>query len=130
MKMAETDKDFKDLDLLFAEARQSEGQMPEGLFRRIVADGEQVQAGFAAAAATHGPARGQAHGQGMWSQIVTVLGGWPALGGLAAACAAGVWIGLAPPSFLPDPAELVLGGNAQMDLIGLDELIAVLAEEG
>jgi len=126
MKMAETDKDFKDLDLLFAETRQSEGQMPEGLFRRIVADGEQVQAGFAAAAA----ARGQAHGQGMWSQFVTVLGGWPTLGGLAAACAAGVWIGLAPPSFLPDPAELVLGGNAQMDLIGLDELIAALAEEG
>ncbi len=41
----------------------------------------------------------------IWRQFVSAVGGWPALGGLVAASLSGLWIGLAPPSFLPDPIE-------------------------
>ncbi|SDI38414.1 hypothetical protein [Alloyangia pacifica] len=32
-----------------------------------------------------------------WREALQTFGGWPALAGLAAACAAGVWIGVASP---------------------------------
>ena len=35
--------------------------------------------------------------RGGWRDILGGLGGWPAMAGLAAACAAGVWIGVAAP---------------------------------
>ncbi|APG46252.1 hypothetical protein [Phaeobacter porticola] len=47
--------------------------------------------------------------------LLANLGGWPALGGLVTASAVGLWIGLAPPAFLPDPIEL-----AGIDLSGED----------
>ncbi len=31
------------------------------------------------------------------------------MGGMAAACAAGLWIGLAPPDFVPDPVTFAKG---------------------
>ncbi|WP_226622926.1 hypothetical protein [Alloyangia pacifica] len=34
---------------------------------------------------------------GGWREALRAFGGWPALAGLAAACAAGVWIGVASP---------------------------------
>ncbi|MBE9639936.1 hypothetical protein IQ782_24070 [Salipiger pacificus] len=36
-------------------------------------------------------------GVASWREALRVFGGWPALAGLAAACAAGVWIGVASP---------------------------------
>lgn len=123
MVMADTDKHNDRLDLLFAQAQRDPGQVPPGLTQRILADAEQVQAGLA------GPVK-MARRPGPWRQFLSALGGWPTIGGLVTACAAGVWIGLAPPSFLPDPALLVLGGSADIDLIGMDGLVAALAEEG
>lgn len=63
-------------------------------------------------------------------QFLRVLGGWPAMGGLAAACAAGVWIGVAPPDFLPDPVGLMVQGDTDVNLLDSYALSSVLPEEG
>lgn len=123
--MAETQKDMDDLGLLLQAAQRETLPLPDGLAARILGDAEQVQAGFAGraeVAARPGP--------GLWRQMMDMLGGWPSVGGLAAACAAGVWIGLAPPSFLPDPMQLVTGAQSDIDLYGAEELAALMAEEG
>ncbi len=121
--MAETDKDFEELEQFFAEARQGTGQVPGDLMQAILADADRVQAGFFAVVEI-------APTSGKWAQLRALLGGWPTFGGLAAACAAGVWIGLAPPSFLPDPAQFVTGSDTDIDLIGMGELTLALSEEG
>ena len=123
--MAMNDDDMAELDHLLARARRSPAELPVGLRTRILADADAVQAGFAAesgAATVPTP--------GIWAQFLGVLGGWPALGGLAVACATGVWIGLMPPSFLPDPAQLVVGQGEYLDLIDMDDLASVMSEEG
>jgi len=112
-----------ELDLLFAQARKTPGQVPTGLTHRIVADAQDVQVGFATAPDI-------ADGRGLWAQLLAALGGWPTMGGLVTACAVGVWIGLAPPSFLPDPAQFVTGQVSDIDLIGMDDLVAALSEDG
>ena len=38
------------------------------------------------------------------------------MGGMAAACGAGLWLGLAPPAFLPDPVDFVQGTVSSTDL--------------
>ena len=66
---------------------------------------------------------------GVWRQLMIAIGGLPTLGGMAAACAVGVWVGLAPPSFLPDPAQLV--GYSDSTSVPYDsyDLATVLGEE-
>ncbi|NVK15117.1 MAG: hypothetical protein HWE35_13190 [Rhodobacteraceae bacterium] len=98
--MAETDKSLQELDGLFAVARNEPPALPDHLSAAILADAARVQPGGQPAA----PAR--AARQPLWRQLAEALGGWPALGGLAAASAAGLWIGVAPPAFMPDPAAL------------------------
>ncbi|NSY40039.1 hypothetical protein [Leisingera sp. ANG59] len=98
--MADTDKALQELEDLFAAARSGRPAVPEHLNAAILADAARVQPGYQPAA----PA--QAARQPLWRQLTEALGGWPALGGLAAASAAGLWIGLAPPSFVPDPVAL------------------------
>ncbi|WP_291729535.1 hypothetical protein [Leisingera sp. F5] len=98
--MADTDKALQELDDLFAAARSEPPALPDRLNAAILADAARAQAGFQAAAPAQAPR------QPLWRQLIEALGGWPALGGLAAASAAGLWIGIAPPSFVPDPVAL------------------------
>lgn len=98
--MADTEKALEELEDLFAAARSERPAVPEHLSAAILADAAREQAGFQAAA----PAR--AARQPLWRQLIEAVGGWPAMGGLAAASAAGLWIGVAPPSFVPDPVAL------------------------
>ncbi|WP_323775571.1 hypothetical protein [Leisingera sp.] len=98
--MADTDKALQELDDLFAAARREPPAVPHHLNAAILADAARAQAGFPAAA----PAR--AARQPLWRQLIEAIGGWPAIGGFAAASAAGLWIGMAPPSFVPDPLAL------------------------
>lgn len=130
MTMTETDRTDKMLDQMFAAARNAEPSPDPGLERRILADAARVQAGFAAPlpAATPdgaGPA-------GLWGQLSGALGGWMGMGGLAAACAAGVWIGFAPPQMLPDPVAMIEAQVEQptLDLFGGGDLQLALGEEG
>jgi len=121
--MADKHEDFDDLERLFEQGRREAGQLPEELSRRIMADAMRVQAGFST------PTQAVAE-PGPWAQFVAALGGWPAMGGLATACAAGVWIGLAAPSFLPDLGGFVAQDSSDIDLIDLDGLVMALSEEG
>ncbi|MDK3019538.1 hypothetical protein [Pseudodonghicola flavimaris] len=124
-----TDKQRQDvgLDGFFAAARRDRDTMPVGLAERMRADAAMVQAGFARAAAPV-----PAQGDGLLGQLWRALGGWPALSGMAAACAAGVWIGVAPPTFLPDPLGLVTQAQEQADVNVLDgyTLSTLIQEDG
>lgn len=111
---------------LAAARAQDGGALPAELRARMLADAAQVQAGFARRPGTQrpgtqrtGPQRTgpqRRRGAGRWRAALAALGGWPALGGLAAASAAGLWIGLAPPAFLPDPAALIRPADADVTL--------------
>ena len=123
--MADNEKGFDDLERLLAKGRRQSGQMPAGLSQRILADADRVQAGFGSVPAAQAAAR-----PGFWSQVMSALGGWPAMGGLATACAAGIWIGLASPSFLPVLDGFVAQDSPDIDLIDIDGLAMALLEEG
>ena len=121
--MMMTDKQMNDLDQLLAKAHPPE--MSEGLSARMLADADLVQAGWRKPTTSMAPAS-----PGIWGQLLNLLGGWPSLGGLATACAAGVWIGFAPPSFLPDPVQLVMGSELELDLMGIGGLEDAISEDG
>ncbi len=82
-----------ELDSFFAAAREAE-PMPSGDFMaRIEAD--------ALAALPDPTAISQAR-PSLWKQLLQAIGGAPGAAGLAAACATGIWIGVAPPETLTD----------------------------
>lgn len=96
-----------DLDDLFAAARHAPPPMPKALEAAILQDAADLQQ------ERHAP-EGRATGANrrggrsrLWQQFAAAIGGWPAVGGLAMASLTGLWIGIAPPSFLPDPAGQV-----------------------
>lgn len=126
MRMAEDTHEFEGLGSFFEAAKRDGGRLPEGLSDRILADAAREQALI-----IHSVERSS--GLRKWfGQFRDVLGGWYGMGGLAAACAAGVWIGISPPTGLPDPVQLVFGTQTEMDLLSSDDLTSVLAlvEEG
>ncbi len=55
---------------------------------------------------------------GWMPQIRSLLGGWSGMGGLVAATAAGVWIGMAPPSAVLDAADLFSSGALETEFYG------------
>lgn len=109
MKMRE-DPDDPDLDAVFAAARAEEQRPPGALLARVLADAE-------ATTAAARPVR-----QRLGAALLQALGGWPAAAGLAAACAAGVALGLAAPAAVP-----FFGTEAAYDLIDLAPGYAALA---
>lgn len=115
--MTQTD----DLDLMLRDMRLD--TVPSALSNRIVADALQVQAQAAQPAPNHKGAGS------LWPQVLRLLGGWPALGGMAVACAAGVWIGFAAPALDPTGFSLFGSGTDDIDLIDGYGVAALLAEE-
>lgn len=124
MTMVENDIDDSILEAHFAAARCADTAMPAGLEARMLADADRVQAENLRVG------QGAPAGAGHWRQLLALLGGWPAMGGLAAACAAGVWIGVSPPDFLPDPVGLVADQNSSVNLLDSYALSSVLPEDG
>lgn len=116
-----------DLEALLDAARDTRPAPSEALTRRVLADAADVQAALTRPAA---PVRPRTRA-GLWRQLADALGGWPGIGGLAAACAAGVWLGFAPPAALPDPVSLVQDrvAAADLDLLGTQDLALALAQE-
>ena len=96
MTMAEDDTE---LDQLFAQARQNRPELPDDLAVRILTDAEAVRLDRLRPAAR--PQRT------LWARVLDGIGGWQGMSGLAAASAAGVWIGFSAPAFLPDPATYI-----------------------
>jgi len=126
------------MDDLFAEARDCRpAEVPVHLEQSIIREAVAIQAARAAAVQSQGAdwtmGRTERGSTGLMAQlrgVIAAIGGWPAVGGLATASAAGLWIGLAPPSFIPDPVAL-----AGIDLSASDlpddsyDLALVLSEE-
>lgn len=131
--MAGTDRDDTALAALFAAARAETPAPGSDLMARVLADALEAQAGFA-------PGRGgipvplssPVPAQSRWRQLVAALGGWPALGGLAMAGLAGLWIGVSPPQALVGlPLTGVSGAAADLtDFFPVDGLDFAGFEEG
>jgi hypothetical protein len=78
--------DESGLDALFAEARTKDARPPSALVSRVLADAEAARPGR----------RG-----GVGAMLLRAIGGWPSAAGLAAASAAGLFIGYAAPDAVP-----------------------------
>ena len=95
------------LDDLFAQARQLAPVPDAALTARVLADAAR-------------PVPVPRPPQSFWAQ----LGGWPALGGLATATIAGIWIGIASPSVVADYAAALLGEPVSLGLSPEEFLLA------
>jgi hypothetical protein len=110
--MADTDRDDQLLAPYWAAARRDDAVQPSpDWMARVLADAERVQ-----------PVPGVAAPDPFWSQIFSTFGGWPGLGGMVAASAAGLWLGFAPVSFLSDPLAAVIGVDISYDLMPVNNL--------
>ena len=100
------------LDALFAEARARPERVPADLVARVLADAEAIRPG--------------ARRQGWVAGFMGAIGGWPSAAGLAAASAAGLYIGYAAPEAVPLFGPALAG----YELIDLAPDYPVLADLG
>ncbi len=102
----------KELEHLFALARDARDVFPDDLAVRIETDAEAVRL-----------ARSARKRRRTWRDRMNVIGGWHGVSGLVAASAAGIWIGFSAPAFLPDPADYFVSQDATylMADLNLDE---------
>ncbi len=121
--------DDKDIDLaaFFDAARADPPAMPGALSDRILADAHRVLADEERLAQAR---RDAGKRPGLRAQLAAALGGWYGAGGLVAACAAGVWIGVAPPQGLPDPGSIWLASDTSWDIYETGGLWAAVSEDG
>ncbi|MDA7426385.1 hypothetical protein [Thalassococcus lentus] len=89
-----------ELDDLFAAAKQTPAMPDQGFLARLEAD-----------ALAQMPAPALRVRQSLWQQISEVIGGWKGIGGLATACAAGLWLGISPPSGIETLIIEAMGGE-------------------
>ena len=134
--MSDKEKSLSEMDHLedlFAAARSEPPQLPQALQATMLADAQHVQQERARALAEDRVPereRSQRGMQRLWQQFTSAVGGWPALGGLAAASLSGLWIGLAPPSFLPDPVESLASYSSGSQLLSdLDYDVSFLVSD-
>ncbi len=116
-----SDPKMTDLDDLFAAGRAETPAPSEALMARIRADGQALQPeaqGLAVAA--RAPEK-----VSFWD----MLGGWPALSGVAAAGVAGVWLGIAPPAGIEDIASDMFGNTASVSFVAeYDDFLGELSD--
>lgn len=91
------------LDGFFAAGKAQTPEPSEALMAAIMADAMAVADTFDAQSAPVRPGR-----LGLWATLLAVLGGWPAVAGMATAAVAGVWMGVTPPQGVSDWAGGVL----------------------
>lgn len=114
------------LERAFEAARQDAPVPDADLMRRIMADAEEVQAGFAPAA----PVRAAARRVRLGALLMEAVGGFRGLGGLAAASAFGLWLGLSPPQGLSEYARALYGETGLGAASALEADYAYLASLG
>ncbi|MCM2560752.1 hypothetical protein M8756_03190 [Lutimaribacter sp. EGI FJ00015] len=127
--MMDDDKMNHGLDGFFDAARKTAPAPSAELLARVLDDAQATQAAagqvaMASAVVTPRPTR--------LRQLVDLLGGWPAMAGLATAGVAGLWLGISPPAAL---TGLSLAGFGEADpllvsMISGDELDLLALEEG
>lgn len=108
--MTMTDPNDDMLDDLFAEARGVNPQVSDDLTARVLVD--------AGAAQEAAPAPKSVAQPGLWSRLMDMVGGWPSVGGLAAATVAGIWIGVAPPASVENLTASLVGDSVSVSLLG------------
>ncbi|WP_246045427.1 hypothetical protein [Rubellimicrobium roseum] len=111
-----TDED--ELEMIFAQARGLRPEPDDDLMARLMADALREMPGTVVAAPRPKPG---------WRDWMRALGGWPALGGLAAATVAGFWIGLTAPAGVSALAPGLWGEDVSVAL-GVDEDLLSLLE--
>lgn len=113
------DPALTEVDALLRAARAAPPVVSDDLMAAILADASQMQAGFL-------PPEVPARRQSFFAALLSVLGGGIGVGGLVTAGLAGVWIGVAPPAFLPDPMELtgITSTSELFDGFDMSELIS------
>jgi hypothetical protein len=118
MTMTEPDKDDIALDAFFAAARADDPEPGDDLMARILADAARVQprpVTPVSAASASG-----------WRGILAAIGGWPAMGGMAVATMAGLWIGIAPPAGLATIASGIFGETVSVQIYADDDPLGLL----
>lgn len=140
--MADTTHEIDELTAFFDAAKREAPRPAMTVLAQVAADAEQVQSSWESADADIDPEqagvtatqhRGSAWfaDSGIWQQFRAGLGGWAGLGGLATACAAGVWIGFSPPSQWPDPVGIMIQSGVEVDYFESEETAFLLSvEEG
>ncbi len=111
--MADMDKnsDLYDLDNLFAQTRAQDVAPTPDFMERVLQDALQAQVAAAPVAARP---------RASWiRQLLSAIGGWPAVAGLATAGVAGLWIGINPPSAIATTTENLLGTSSDLYLVDL-----------
>lgn len=103
-----TPSDDKKLDALFGEVRSDPVEPSSDIMARVLADAAAMQPVAAAQSVAKNP---------LGSRILSAIGGWPALSGVAAAGVAGLWIGLVPPDAVDVWMAEALGQSTEVSLI-------------
>jgi hypothetical protein len=98
MSMTDKTPDDSGIEIFFEAARAAPEPASPALMARILADAEAVQA---ASRKTPAPRRA-----GLVEYLYRLLGGWPAMAGLATAAVAGLWLGASLPTGLLAANEL------------------------
>ncbi len=134
MLMADKDPVLTELEALLQAARSAPPVPSDQLMTSIVDDAGRVQAEmaqFGVQTRMPDPAGAGTPSDlseaGFFSWLTSVMGGGLGLGGVACAGAVGLWIGLAPPSFLPDPvaySDLSMTEAEPFDSFDLTELFS------
>lgn len=108
-----TDPDMTDVEAALNDVAEMAPDVPDGLMAAVLRDAARLQPRPMVVASPT---------QGMWQTFLDLIGGWPAMGGLAAAGVAGVWLGIAPPLGLEAATAQLLGPTQTIDLFGTDAL--------
>lgn len=113
--MTDRDHDIDgELEGFFSAAREVRPAPDEALMARIVADALAVQDGLQPDALPESSAPTGRRGLGgLWS----ILGGWPAMAGLATATVAGLWFGFSPPSTVSDTLDQLIASEADSSYV-------------
>ena len=134
MTGTEMERDDDRLEHFFAAARRAAPAPSEELLARILADAEQAMPARPASrgAAPHGPVPGPV--RGAFLRWLAAPAGWGAVGGLATAAAAGLWVGYAGPGETGSLAASLIGAGTAAGatelLRGGDSVLLLAGWEG
>lgn len=112
--------DDKDLDLLFATARENRPAPSGDLMARVLADAYEVQP--VAAPESRPAAQRQGGLKALFETMSQAFGGKGALAGLGTAALAGVWLGYSGPSGLDWLTNALAFGTSDVEMIAADDL--------
>ncbi|NIY72382.1 hypothetical protein HCZ30_08020 [Marivivens donghaensis] len=107
--------DFE-LDALFASARKADPEPSPDFMARLFGDIDMVSAEVPPADAVRG---------GLFASIWDAVGGWIGASGLAAATAAGVWVGVVSPSSLDNVTNAFFGDSVSVSLFASEDVLGV-----